>query len=731
MAATPAQERSTGVSQAPAAAFGLSQRLTPTLRALLRSKIFWAVLALKMVMGSLLGSYYMRDLFVPFLNYFVGSHFANPWAHFAELGRLNSFPYPPIMLYILALPRLLFGWLLPGGVDAVTWAHLLVMRLPLLACDITIAVILALWFPGREKRILAYYWCSPLTLYVCYWHGQLDIIPTALFVIALYLLRARKLSWAMVVLGLSLATKTHLLVALPFLFVFLLQEFGLARALRAALIASATYVLALLPYLGSSAFMYMVFRTQEQQRLVALQIPIGPQMYLLVAPAAILLLWFRFLAYRKCNWDLLMQYLGILFSVFVLLAPPAPGYVLWSLPFLLMFLCQSRSRDAIPLVTYGIAYLLFFWMSQTSDLFDAWRSTVPAIAKLPAPYAYLAGINPALAQISESVSFTILQASLVGVILFIYLMGVKRNTAHTARMQPLMIGVAGDSGSGKDHFVKSLIEVLGHKQVAVISGDDYHRWPRGHQMWRTYTHLDVRASDLHRQQRDAVMFSAGQPVLKGTYDHSTGTLTAEKLTDPNDVVIFQGLHALSLEGLTSALDLTIFLDPDESLRYRWKLSRDGEERGHTPEAVRKSLQERQEDRERFILPQIRDAEMVVKWMPAKTGIGEGAQPSGESLTLAIVASNSFDFEKICARLAGYESLRVRLEYEQGRRQRLFLEGTISPEQVARACQAMIPDDLGLVSDPQFRSGLEGCLQLVVLSCLREKLFRRPTRREAS
>ena len=90
----------------------------PAVRAFFRSPWFWAGLGVRLFLGSTLASYFLRDLFVPFVNYFVESGFADPWAHFAALGRLNSFPYPPIMLYLMAVPRWLFGPFLPGGTAA-------------------------------------------------------------------------------------------------------------------------------------------------------------------------------------------------------------------------------------------------------------------------------------------------------------------------------------------------------------------------------------------------------------------------------------------------------------------------------------------------------------------------------------------------------------------------------------------------------------------------------------
>ncbi len=678
---------------------------------MLRSKLFWAMFVLKLVLGSLVASHYLAGLFIPFVNYFVESHFSNPWTHFAAIGRPNSFPYPPLMLYVFAVPRLLASRLLPGGTETVSWLHLLIFRLPLLLCDLEIAGILAIWFPGRDRQIIGYYWCSPLVLYVCYWHGQLDIVPTALFVLCLYLLGTGRVNSAMLVFGLALGTKTHLFAAVPFLIVYMAQEIGFVRALRSFGISLLTFVVLVLPC-ASPAFMFMVFGTQEQGRIVALQVPIGSQMWLLVAPAAILFLWYRFLAYRQLNWDLLMLYLGILFSIFILLAPPAPGYVLWSLPFLIYFLCRSRSRDAIAFVMYEIAYIVFAWARRDSDLFSAWQMTMPSIARWPSPSSLLERLNPGLSSLVENMSFTVLQASLAGVVLFVYLIGVKRNEAHNARTKPIMIGIAGDSGAGKDTFSNLLTEIMGESRVACIGGDDYHRWPRGHGMWNRYTHLDPRANKLHQQQRDAMAFASGKPALKTEYDHYTGTYSSSKWTDPEDVMIFQGLHTLSIEAMRQMFDLSIFLDPDESLRYKWKIERDGRQRGYTPEQVMRAFQKRQHDRETSVLPQMEHADIVVRWKPE-------AQAAGE-LSLEVVSTNSFDLEVIVAGLTSIETLVVEHEYSANSKQRLQIAGNASLDSLQALDSQVLKHDPMYRTD-KLRAGLDGCLQLLIARCLSEKL----------
>src|SRR5262245_45518860 len=354
-------------------------------RALLGSRRFWAVLGLNLVAGALLASSYPRDLFIPFLNYFVESGFQNPWQHFAAI-ETRSFPYPPVMLYLLAGPRWLAGPLLPAGVDTVTWGHLLLLRLPLLACDAAIAVLLAVWFPHRVRRVLWLYWCSPLAFYILYWHGQLDVVPTALLLVSFHFLKRREHGAFAVTLGTALACKTHLFVALPFLALYLGKQDGWRKALVICGAAVAVFLFWLAPYLPDAAFRQMVFGTTETGRAVRFLVPLGDQgLALVLAPLALLVLAFRFEAYPKHNWDLLMLYLGIAFCVFITLAPPRPAYYLWSLPFLVYFAGRAGELRMLAWHVYAAAYFAYFWLGRESDLFAAWQLVAPAVAAWPAP----------------------------------------------------------------------------------------------------------------------------------------------------------------------------------------------------------------------------------------------------------------------------------------------------------------------------------------------------------
>jgi uridine kinase len=259
-------------------------------------------------------------------------------------------------------------------------------------------------------------------------------------------------------------------------------------------------------------------------------------------------------------------------------------------------------------------------------------------------------------------------------------------------------------------------------KAEVIAGDDYHRWPRGHEQWKVYSHLDVRGNNLHQQMEHAIALSTGNTIYKVHYDHHTGRFTEPQPVRPNHFLIFQGLHALAIQQLREMYDLRIFLDPEESLRRLWKVQRDGKERGYTPEQVLESLRRRDADRNKYILSQRAHADLIVVWHP-QTPLTEDEFDADPPLALEVQTLNSFNLgafvDGVTARgveVVSYDP------YVDGRWQTLQLSGTISGAELSALAQEIVPnmDELSGMA-PAFVDGLEGCLQLITLLCLSCKL----------
>ncbi|KUK68293.1 MAG: Phosphoribulokinase/uridine kinase [Methanocalculus sp. 52_23] len=178
--------------------------------------------------------------------------------------------------------------------------------------------------------------------------------------------------------------------------------------------------------------------------------------------------------------------------------------------------------------------------------------------------------------------------------------------------RPFIIGVAGDSGSGKTTFTKIISIVLGPSRVSTITLDDYHRYDRKERAALSITPLHPDANRFDRLASDVAALKRGETIQKPVYNHSNGTFDPDIPFSPKQIIILEGLHPLFTEELREMLDLSIFVDPDPDVKYAWKIRRDVGERGHSREAVLEAIQRREPDFEKYVAFQRRYADYVIR-----------------------------------------------------------------------------------------------------------------------
>lgn len=200
------------------------------------------------------------------------------------------------------------------------------------------------------------------------------------------------------------------------------------------------------------------------------------------------------------------------------------------------------------------------------------------------------------------------------------------------RSAPLLVAIAGDSASGKTTFARGLEGRFGRTRVTHVRGDDYHRYDRRTRDSLGLTPLHPDANDLDRMAEDLDRLSRGRAIRAPVYDHATGSFRDPRPVDPGEVVIVEGLLALGTGALRDRFDVSVYLEPEEELRHRWKIHRDCEERGYDIRAVVEDLRCREADADRFVRPQREVADVVINVRRGSSWatLGATAAPGGPS-----------------------------------------------------------------------------------------------------
>ena len=664
--------------------------------AIFKTKTFIVGFILRLILLFFGGSFIFQNLFIPFLDHFAQNPLSNPWSVFPP----EYFPYGLFPLIVLGIPKVLMYQLLGAATLGASTLNYFLIKSILFIFDLALFWLLSRFTRINNNRLTWFYWLNPIVIYISFFLGHFDVISMSLITLCLFLIGKKQLSWAGLIAGLALTSKFQVAIVLPFIAAYLWNNNYRKQAIKQILIFSLPAffmaILGFLPVLAAQHLSYSTLSSPEAHRLLAAKLNMGTNIDFIIGVALVLLALGRLIFSTRISFSGLLFGSGFLLGCLVLTTNAHPGWYLWLIPFLALFFANYVTAPSLIFIFMIGIYLIHF-------IFQDW---------LISPF--------------NSITFTILQVSILVQLLIIYWLNLRHEAQLKNRLRPMMLGLSGDSGAGKNHLCQTIQALLDPNNCIVIEGDNYHKWERGDKNWDDITHLNPSANNLLKMQDHANKIARGQPILHHYYDHSTGRFVQQAPTNPTKAIIFQGLHSLYLKSLRDILDLKIFLDPHEKVRTYWKIQRDVFERGHSIEKVLDSIEKRQLDSAQHIQPQRSKSDWIIE-LTTDESFNPLSVTKDYRLSLYIKYTlfNDEPITEVVEELKA-AGLMTTLDFLSTDIDKIIItiKGHISKEQISQIAWKLFPHMRHITrssTPPAFLGGFEGVHQLFLLALLNKRL----------
>ncbi|MDQ0351107.1 uridine kinase [Alkalibacillus filiformis] len=154
--------------------------------------------------------------------------------------------------------------------------------------------------------------------------------------------------------------------------------------------------------------------------------------------------------------------------------------------------------------------------------------------------------------------------------------------------KPIIIGVAGGTGSGKTTVTRTICEQFENTSILLLEQDSYYKdqshIPFEERLNTNYDH--PLAFDHGLLLEHLKRLSKRESVEKPVYNYELHTRSNETIkTEPQEVIILEGILVLEDERLRNMMDIKVFVDTDADIRIIRRMMRDIKERGRTLESV--------------------------------------------------------------------------------------------------------------------------------------------------
>ena len=152
----------------------------------------------------------------------------------------------------------------------------------------------------------------------------------------------------------------------------------------------------------------------------------------------------------------------------------------------------------------------------------------------------------------------------------------------------ILIGIAGGTGSGKTSIANYLLKKFGSDQLIVIEQDSYYKNNSAlsidERNQQNFDHPD--AIDIELFNKQLVSLLGGKSVEIPIYDFSIHNRRNQRqFVRPCRIIVIEGILTLYFDSLRKLMNIKVFVDTPDNIRFTRRLSRDVKERGRTIKSV--------------------------------------------------------------------------------------------------------------------------------------------------
>tara|TARA_B100000886_G_scaffold219394_2_gene152333 strand:+ start:3664 stop:5730 length:2067 start_codon:yes stop_codon:yes gene_type:complete len=632
--------------------------------------------------------------FLPFLKGSIFDINIDPWSTFLSNGGDDlSFPYGYIM-YIFYKFITSIGY----SIDTFLGINFIAkICFGLTSLFLDLGTLYGIAFIAKKysiKALLLFYWCSPIVIYIIYWHGQLDILPIFLLIWCITLMHIEKPIWSGILLGLAISAKYSMFISLPFLVIYYLRNKRLNDQLYLNLIPLGIILsFNFLFYFGSQGFYKMVIQSPETNKLFFVNIQYGQDLRLFLLPTVFLVLLYIFWRLEKITLDLLFVSIGLGFFSFLILLPPSPGWFLWIIPFLTFYQIRSDGDYLFTAIPFYILYITFNLLYSSGAYINYFNLDLnsPIINYLPYNSSNL-----------KSIIFTGLQASGLLVSLKMYQFGIWRNNYYSSLRGKLAVGMMGNNIQIIDNIVESFPKILVNEKVVSLNTENYRKWDSNHPMLKVVKKNDLLSFNLINYSKDFFNILNKRNIINENNSQANNSKFSNRDYINSNIVFVNGHYCLDIQRVRNKVPLKIFLNTYDNQEYIDLIKN---------ESIKKNKNRIFHD---LYFELIRE------------DINEFNSRRNKFRQVNVEMANGFFHEKLVRNLIALSSLKVDLQQSKNlEKVSLSISGEISSDDLLLISKNMIVNSEDLIFyNSKWNDGIQGIIELIITIHIADLLHQR-------